>query len=77
MVTSKVIGFAGRIWIMWDSSILGMILLSCNHQSIIDIVNGGRQVDWLFTTVYASPKRMLQDKLWAYLKGIGQHILFP
>lgn len=60
-----------------DSSILGMIMLSCTQQTIIDIVNGGRQVDWLFTIVYESPKRQLQDKLLEYLKEIGQHILSP
>lgn len=71
------VGFSGKIWVIWDYTIVDMEVLSVTDQSITSAVNGGVYVNCLLTAIYASPRRKDKEELWQYMGKLGQNITSP
>lgn len=77
LIVVEEVGFSGGIWVAWDFSIVDMDVLSANEHNITMALNGGQYVDWIFSAIYASPRRQVRDKLLKYLGDLGQIICSP
>lgn len=77
MITVEAVGFTGGNWLIWDCTIIDMSILSSTDQVLTVAVNGSKYVDWVFSALYASPRKHLRDELWLYLCRIGRLITSP
>lgn len=48
-----------------------MEVLGVTNQSITTTINGSVYVDWVLTTIYASPRRKDREELWQYMGKLG------
>ncbi|KAL0004774.1 hypothetical protein SO802_012335 [Lithocarpus litseifolius] len=59
------IGYAGGLWLLWDSDRVDVTPLANTEQEIHAIVNvQNSNSSWLFTAVYASPRTVERCILW-------------
>ena len=50
-------GFAGGIWLLWNSDRVGVVHLVSTEQEIhVEVKVLPSNLAWIFTTVYASPR---------------------
>ncbi|XP_052291725.1 uncharacterized protein LOC127900602 [Citrus sinensis] len=72
----EAVGFAGGIWILWQSYIEVKVML--NHRQFIHfkICRNNTFMSWV-TAVYASPNPMLRRQLWKHMDSIAMSIQGP
>ena len=61
----ETIGYAGGLWMLWNSDRVDITLMSSTEQEIHAIVKvPNSHSNWLFTAVYASPRSAERHILW-------------
>lgn len=76
-LASEANGFAGGIWILWNSSVVNVELISMDDQFINVIIDNFITERWILTAVYASPKLAFRRSLWLYLEELGKIMFGP
>ena len=78
VVRSEAEGFSGGIWLLWDSDVVHLDVLSINHQVIHASVQvSSSPFSWLFSAVYASPLQASRLQLWDHLKSFATSHSLP
>lgn len=70
-------GYAGGIWVAWNSNQIEVELLAANAQILTAIISQNGQPTCLFSVVYASPHFSFRQQLWNYLHQLGLIINVP
>lgn len=52
---SEANGYAGGTWTFWNASYSNIQIAAINDQTMVSLILKGRKVDWILTTIYASP----------------------
>ena len=68
-------GFAGGIWIFWDSAYCKLKVLISDEQFVHVEVTSLSSACWLFTPCYGRPQRVIREELWRGLKNLSQSIV--
>ena len=64
-------GFAGGVWVFWDSSVWKVEVIYSEKQLVhLKVVDKDSSV-WFFSACYARPQRSLRAELWNSLKNIS------
>lgn len=77
LITKEAVGFAGGIWVAWDSRKIYVELLTSNEQVMTAIISEGGQLRSLLSIIYASLNFTYRQQLWQYLLEIGRCINVP
>ncbi|CAL1378455.1 unnamed protein product [Linum trigynum] len=70
------VGFAGGIWVVWDSSLVTITEVDRASQFLHVRVRYG-QVQWLLTAIYASPALVQRRDLWNSIRDLAEGITEP
>lgn len=76
-LASEATGFAGGIWLMWDTNKIQLDPFVLNDQMVIAAVSGIGMSPFLLSIVYASPNPMFRSQLWDYIRAVGGVIDLP
>ena len=69
---TKTIGYAGGLWILWDSDRVEVTPLLSTEQEIHAVVKvQNSNSSWMFTAVYASPRTTERNILWNNLAKVS------
>ncbi|XP_075645819.1 uncharacterized protein LOC142616982 [Castanea sativa] len=72
-VHMDIIGYAGRLWLLWNSDRVEITPLMSTEQEIHVMVKvRNSKLDWLFTVVYASPRSAERNILWNNLNKVAE-----
>jgi len=76
-IHTDTIGFSGGLWMLWQSDRVEVNPLATTEQEIHAVIKViSSNSDWLFTTVYASPRSAERQILWNNLnKAADLHSL--
>ena len=67
------IGYAGGLWMLWNSDKVEVSILSSTEQEIHAIVKVlNSNLSWLFTAVYANPRTAERHILWENLNKVAE-----
>lgn len=69
LITEEVDGFAGGIWVAWDSRKISVELLTSNEQVMTVLISEGGQPRSLLSIIYASPNFTCRQQLWQLSLG--------
>uniref|UniRef100_A0A2N9HIV3 CCHC-type domain-containing protein n=1 Tax=Fagus sylvatica TaxID=28930 RepID=A0A2N9HIV3_FAGSY len=70
---TNTIGFAGGIWVMWNSDLVDVEHLCSTEQEIhVSVKVRGSNTLWLLSAIYASPRRFERRILWNNLSVIAE-----
>ena len=70
-------GFAGGIWLFWDSNLVEIDLLASTDHVLTCLVKRKDDVNWILSAVYASPCPSAREGLWDYLLNLSKSISLP
>lgn len=76
-VAVEACGFAGGIWLRWDSSMVDIEVISKNNQTLNVLIKIENGWCWILTVVYASPNPIFRRELWLYLIQMGAIMTVP
>ncbi|XP_028092237.1 uncharacterized protein LOC114292475 [Camellia sinensis] len=71
------IGRSGGIWILWNPSQANVRVHDATSQMITATISRQEYLDWVLSTVYASPNIRMREELWNGLEDIAQNIQEP
>ena len=76
-VCSNTIGFAGGIWLLWQSDLVQVEVVSTTEQEIHALIHvSSHSFSWILSSIYASPRLCERLVLWDNLKLlVGLHNL--
>lgn len=77
MLVVEAMGFIGGIWLLWDCQKITIESITLENQIINVVVKELMGQHWLLSVVYASPRPLERDVLWAYLRQIGVVVNIP
>lgn len=77
LAVSEAWGFAGGLWVFWNTSQLDIKVICINSQMMILTIIKKGCVDWVLTPIYASPKLALRNALCKCRAAIGKEIHEP
>ena len=64
-IHTDTIGWSGGLWLLWNSDLVEVILLSKTEQEIhVTVKVRSSNISWLFSAVYASPRFAERSVLW-------------
>lgn len=70
---TETIGYAGGLWMLWNSDRVDITQMSSTEQEIHAIVKvPNSHLNWLFTAVYASPRSAERHILWNNLIKVSE-----
>ena len=73
VIHTDTIGYAGGLWMLWNSDKVEVKLLSSTKQEIhamVKVMNSN--FSWLFTAIYASPRSAERHILWNNLNKVAE-----
>ena len=73
VIHTDTIGYAGGLWMLWNSDKVEVKPLSSTEQEIhamVKVMNSN--FSWLFTTIYASPRSVERHILWNNLNKVAE-----
>lgn len=76
-VVSEARGFAGGIWVFWNSSEVLVNVITVDDQIINMFVRHSGQHPWLLSALYTSPNPLIRHDLWQYIQQFGTNLHFP
>lgn len=76
-VVSEARGFAGGIWVLWNSGEYTIEPIGIDAQVLNLVVQGGDGSRWILSAVYASPYLPFRNLLWKYLTELGHELELP
>ena len=77
-IHTDTIGWSGGLWLLWNSDLVEVILLSKTEQEIhVTVKVRSSNISWLFSAVYASPRFAERSILWNNLMNVANCIVFP
>jgi len=70
----ETIGFAGGIWLLWNSNRVEVVQLANTEQEIhVEVKVFPSNLSWIFTAVYANPRYAERQVLWENLSKVADH----
>ena len=71
-ILADTVGFAGGIWLLWNSNRVEVVHLASTEQEIhVEVKVLHSNLSWIFTTVYASPRIVERQVLWENLSKVA------
>lgn len=72
-IHTETIGRAGRLWLLWNSDRVEVSLLSSSEQEIHTTIKvRASSFNWMFSTIYASPRNAERRILWNNLSNVAE-----
>nr|XP_023892655.1 uncharacterized protein LOC112004654 [Quercus suber] len=69
---AETVGFAGGIWMLWNSDSVEVLQLACTEQEIhVEVKVLPSNLSWIFSAVYASPRIIERQMLWENLSKVA------
>jgi hypothetical protein len=71
-IHADTIGYAGGLWLLWDSAVVDVSVLAATEQEIHAVVKvRSSNFSWLLSAIYASPRFLERKILWDNLSQVA------
>lgn len=71
------VGFAGDIWVLWNSNVVTVDVLAFSTQAVHAIISFDNIGEWMYSAAYASLIPMQKSLLWNTFHAMSHHMSIP
>lgn len=71
IICSEARGFANGLWVLWNSSEVTLYPVVIDFQIITFFVLKQGRIDWVLSTIYASPQTDLRNAVWSFIQDMA------